>query len=66
MIEKYKVIINEKGLHKDWTQREIALNAMQDYLNNANFEDESVINQDESFFLHCTVVLESAVGDNNI
>lgn len=29
-LENYKRILQEKGSHKDWTQREIALNTMQE------------------------------------
>lgn len=32
-LENYKKIIQEKGTHKDWTQREIALNSMQECFN---------------------------------
>ena len=28
--ERLKAIITEKGVHKDWTQREIALNSLQE------------------------------------
>ena len=28
LLDNYKKIIQEKGTHKDWTQREIAFNAM--------------------------------------
>lgn len=30
LLDKYKQIIKEKGQHKDWTQREIALTTIQE------------------------------------
>lgn len=37
--EKLKAIVMEKGTHKDWTQREIALNSLQECFEMANMRD---------------------------
>lgn len=53
----------EKGTHKDWTQRELALTAMQEC-----FEviPQKMIREHEEFLSQCTVIIKNVLEENNI
>ena len=63
-LEKYRALINEKGSHKDWMQREIALNAMQECftLDGAN----DLLTNDEDFLVKVAILLQTSLDESNI
>ena len=62
-LDKFKSIIYDKGNHKDWTQREIALQNIQECF---QLVAKNTLNADESFLSHCCLLLKQALEDNNI
>jgi hypothetical protein len=61
--ERLKTIITEKGVHKDWTQREIALTSMQECFEMVNSKD---LQLEQEFLTNCTVLLKQSLEENNI
>lgn len=63
-LEKYKQIISEKGSHKDWMQREIAMNNMQECFN-LDVKDSLAVGE-EDFLNQCSILLQTSLDENNI
>lgn len=62
-LEEYKKIISEKGSHKDWTQRELALNAMQELFST---DTGDILESEEEFLTQCSIILQTSLNENNI
>ena len=58
-----KAIILEKGQHKEWQQREIALNAMHECFETI---PASIVKENEDFLQTCTMMLMHCLEENNI
>ena len=59
--QKYKETIMEKGNSKDWTQREVALQSMQDCFENVTNRDLTNLidtEKSEDFLTACTILLK--------
>ena len=63
VFEKNKLIVMEKGRHKDWMFKEIALNAMLECFENAKTLD---IEANEDFVTECTILLKDSLETNNM
>lgn len=61
--DKNKMLVMEKGQHKDWTQREIALTAMQECFENV---PNKIIADDQDYLQVCTMILKNCLEENNI
>jgi hypothetical protein len=59
----FKKIISEKGTHKDWTQREIALNTLQECF---NLDCAEILTCEEEFLTQCSILLQTSLDENNI
>jgi hypothetical protein len=55
--------VKEKGSHKDWTQREIALNSMQELF---NMDIQDLLEYEEDFLSQCSILLQTSLNENNI
>jgi hypothetical protein len=60
---RLKTIITEKGIHKDWTQREIALTSLQECFEMVHAKDLFI---ESEFLTNCTVLLKQSLEENNI
>ncbi len=63
LLDKYKQIIKEKGQHKDWTQREIALTTIQECF---SLNTMQVLDDEEEFLQQCSIILQASLDENNI
>lgn len=61
--EKNKRIIEEKGTHKDWQQKELALQAMQEIYEMVSF---SVLKEQADFIGECVKIIKQCLDENNI
>lgn len=61
--EKRKAIVLDKGHHKDWQQRELALTAMQECFENV---PPPIVAENQDFLVTCTQILKNCLEENNI
>jgi len=61
--DKNRAIIVEKGQHKDWQQRELALNAMFECFETT---PSKIIKENQEFLNTCTIILKNCLEENNI
>ena len=55
--------MKEKGSHKDWTQRELALNAMSELF---ALDTGDCLEGEEEFLNECSILLQTSLNENNI
>jgi len=60
---KHKVVVVEKGHHKEWQEREVALNAMHECFEAAPLK---IVREEQEFLVTCCVVLKNCLEENNI
>ena len=63
IFQRNMVIVVDKANHKDWTQKELALTAMQECFENASTVD---IAAHEDFVTTCAILLRESLETNNI
>ena len=63
IFEKNAKIIEEKGTHKDWVQRELALQAMQETY---EIVSAKLLHQKPDFIAQCLAILKQCLDENNI
>ena len=61
--DRNKAIVMEKSQHKDWQQRELALNAMHECFETT---PNKIIKESPEFLQTCTIILKSCLEENNI
>ena len=63
LFNKNKTIVQEKGQHKDWHERELALNAMHECFENVSLK---IVKENEEFLGTCALILKNCLEENNI
>ena len=63
LFNKNKAIVQEKGQHKDWHERELALNAMHECFENVSLK---IVKENEEFLGTCALILKNCLEENNI
>ena len=61
--DKNKLIVIDKGQHKDWQMRELALTAMHECFEGT---PSSIIKENLDFLQTCTIILKNCLEENNI
>ena len=61
--EKQKAVVLDKGMHKDWQQRELALNAMHECF---DLIPQTIVKDNQDYLSTCSQILKNCLEENNI